>query len=369
MKLIITERIETLKLPLYKKLKLFHYISIIISLITILLITLYCTATYSIFSEDLNIIPYTAEPEEEGYSQVISCTSDGNGLLFKANLGLKAETPIAGVIIEPKNKTWIDLSSYKNILIYPNRRCSNFNMTLTLFEEGFSNLEESDTHRYLQLESVVSNNDTPISVELRSLPTPVFWYLMNKTNRENFPNIDLSKVSSLIFSNHPATPKGSTLNIHLDSILFTRSKLPIIVTIIIIIIFWIIVISYHVITHKKINVVIAAQPNSEKRPLYSEIINTILNELQNPDLTLKDVAFKIGIPVSRIKKILQEEEGTTFSIVLQEQRLIQAATLLKNPKLDIKEISHKVGFSHPSSFSRAFKNKYGIIPSEFREKS
>lgn len=353
----------------YKKDTVFYLTAILISVTVIISVSFYSLKTYSLFSEALDVTTYTAEPEEEGYSYIVSCNLDVNGISFKAKLGTKAETPISGMILELKDKKMIDLSSYKDMIIFPKYNCSNFNLTITLFEEGFSKIEESNTHRYLQLESIVSKNTNPISFELDDLPTPVFWYLMNNTNRENFSKKDLSKVTSIIFSNHPATPKGSELNIIIDKILFSRSKKPIIVTVIIILSFWMTVLFYRLITRNKINVVVVSKPDSKNNSLYNEIIATINSELQDPNLTLSKVSEKTNISVSRIKNILNEYSGMPFSDTLREQRIIMAATLLTDKKLDIKEIAYKVGFSHPSSFSRAFKNKYGIIPSEFRDKS
>jgi len=46
----------------------------------------------------------------------------------------------------------------------------------------------------------------------------------------------------------------------------------------------------------------------------------------------------------------------------------EAKNILLNPHKSISEVAYELGFEYPQYFSRLFKKKEGISPSEFREK-
>lgn len=60
-----------------------------------------------------------------------------------------------------------------------------------------------------------------------------------------------------------------------------------------------------------------------------------------------------------------DEEGTTFREVLQAVRHDLAIAYLRSGHQGINEISHRLGFSDPAAFSRAFKRWTGRAPSQF----
>lgn len=57
-------------------------------------------------------------------------------------------------------------------------------------------------------------------------------------------------------------------------------------------------------------------------------------------------------------------EGPTA--MLRQKRLAKAATLLKLDDMSVKEVCYAVGFQSKSSFARAFREAYGMSPSEYR---
>ena len=69
-----------------------------------------------------------------------------------------------------------------------------------------------------------------------------------------------------------------------------------------------------------------------------------------------------------LSKLFKEEKGVTFINFITDKRLEEAQKLLKETNLSIKEITAKIGYNDQNYFSRIFKNKYGITPSEARTK-
>ena len=53
---------------------------------------------------------------------------------------------------------------------------------------------------------------------------------------------------------------------------------------------------------------------------------------------------------------------------IQEIRMKRAVQLLEQNKINISQISYKVGFKNPKYFSKCFQKKYGLTPTQFRNK-
>ena len=69
-----------------------------------------------------------------------------------------------------------------------------------------------------------------------------------------------------------------------------------------------------------------------------------------------------------LSKLFKEEKGVTFITFITDTRLDKAQKLLKETELSIKEITAQIGYNDQNYFSRIFKNKFGITPSEARKK-
>jgi len=53
--------------------------------------------------------------------------------------------------------------------------------------------------------------------------------------------------------------------------------------------------------------------------------------------------------------------------LIKNQRMKLASELLKDSSVRVTDVWHQVGYSEKSSFSRAFKNEFGVTPSEFKK--
>ena len=59
--------------------------------------------------------------------------------------------------------------------------------------------------------------------------------------------------------------------------------------------------------------------------------------------------------------------GKTYTQIVQEKRLAQAAFLLKNTKRNVTDISVAVGYENISYFHRIFAAAYGKSPKHYRD--
>jgi AraC-like DNA-binding protein len=97
-----------------------------------------------------------------------------------------------------------------------------------------------------------------------------------------------------------------------------------------------------------------------------ELLRYINEHLYDPTLYITKVAdhFKISAPT--LQKQIKQSTGQTFLGYVEKRRLDRACDLLRNSRKSVTEIARACGFSHVSTFSRAFKQFYGFSPSRLQ---
>ncbi len=81
---------------------------------------------------------------------------------------------------------------------------------------------------------------------------------------------------------------------------------------------------------------------------------------------IADVAGYIGIHRSYLTSIFKEKIGVSPQKFLMQCRLGQACELLETTDNPIQDISRQVGYDNPLTFSKTFKNFYGMSPKAYR---
>ncbi|MDR6100166.1 AraC-like DNA-binding protein [Agrobacterium larrymoorei] len=99
----------------------------------------------------------------------------------------------------------------------------------------------------------------------------------------------------------------------------------------------------------------------------SAIKQSVGAHLSDSGFSLADVAHSERISARAVQKLFHRE-GTTFSRYLLERRLEAArqALLLRGPGEAIMQIAFDCGFDDPAYFSRAFRKRYGVRPTDMR---
>jgi AraC family transcriptional regulator len=80
--------------------------------------------------------------------------------------------------------------------------------------------------------------------------------------------------------------------------------------------------------------------------------------------TLADVA---GFSVPHFHRIFRAHVGESAISYIRRIRLERAGRKLRMGAVDITEVALAAGYDSHSSFSKAFKQQYGLSPSEFRQ--
>ena len=107
---------------------------------------------------------------------------------------------------------------------------------------------------------------------------------------------------------------------------------------------------------------------NDKDLTFIQSINRFIEEhLGNNDYVIEDLAVEMGMSRSVFFK---KVKGLTCLAPVEYVRdvlLQHAAELLEQEDYTIKEISYMVGMNDAKYFSRCFKNKYRMTPTEYRK--
>jgi signal transduction histidine kinase/CheY-like chemotaxis protein len=96
-----------------------------------------------------------------------------------------------------------------------------------------------------------------------------------------------------------------------------------------------------------------------------EIRDRLQNDLQQMP-TLEELARETGLNRNKISEQFKLLFGSTPHAWQREQRLLLASQLLRESEADIGQIARDTGHSSQASFGRAFKQRFGMSPSDFR---
>lgn len=93
----------------------------------------------------------------------------------------------------------------------------------------------------------------------------------------------------------------------------------------------------------------------------------IIEERFRQQLTASEVASAIGYSTNYFGKLFCRRYGLTFQEYLLERRLQWAYSVLRASSVSIAEIAYESGFNSQSYFTRQFRRKYGMSPTQVRQ--
>lgn len=111
---------------------------------------------------------------------------------------------------------------------------------------------------------------------------------------------------------------------------------------------------------------ISESKKSSENPVIKKACKFIEEHLAE-DFGLEVLAQELGVSPYHLSRLFKEEKGENFINYVTSLRLEKAKKLLGEPSLIIKEISTGVGYSDQNYFTKLFKQKFGVTPSEYRE--
>lgn len=117
-----------------------------------------------------------------------------------------------------------------------------------------------------------------------------------------------------------------------------------------------------------------ADPVSEEdiyiNSLHEKLKKTIsfVQSNYSEEISVADAAAVSNFSSSHFSKIFRQFTGLSFTQYLKSYRLEMASRRLQSPDSRISDTALRCGFSNLSYFTRAFKDKYGMTPQQYKEK-
>ena len=101
---------------------------------------------------------------------------------------------------------------------------------------------------------------------------------------------------------------------------------------------------------------------------YSEYAVRYINNHFSEKIRIQDLADHIGISRSYFVKLMKQETGMSPQEYLIETRMRRASDLLSRTQDSIKVVATECGYDDALAFSKVFKSRFGLNPSEYRQK-
>lgn len=102
--------------------------------------------------------------------------------------------------------------------------------------------------------------------------------------------------------------------------------------------------------------------------LYRATRKLLLERLaQTPSLV--ELAAAVGTNARRLNAAFKQCVGVTVFDFLREERMKEARRMLSDTALDVQTIARELGYSTTANFSTAFRERFGLPPSHFRQSS
>lgn len=115
---------------------------------------------------------------------------------------------------------------------------------------------------------------------------------------------------------------------------------------------------------------VSAQPemSSSDRKFMDKLLELMEKNIDNGDMVVDDLVQDLAVSRSVFFKKLKTLTGLAPIEFIKEIRVKRAAQLIETGEFNMTQISYMVGINDPRYFSKCFKQKFGITPTEYKDK-
>ena len=85
------------------------------------------------------------------------------------------------------------------------------------------------------------------------------------------------------------------------------------------------------------------------------------------NISLEEICDAVFLSPNYASKIFKDDEGMTIMDYVVKVKLEEAKRLLRIPGISVEDIAEKLGYSDPSYFTKVFRRKIGVTPTQYRK--
>lgn len=107
------------------------------------------------------------------------------------------------------------------------------------------------------------------------------------------------------------------------------------------------------------------EEQGENDEFKDQLVSLMEENYQNSEWGIDQISTSLCLSRVQFYRKVKAITGLTPVDLLRSYRLSKSVELLKTKQLTVSEIAYECGFSSPSYFTRCFKDKFGVSPSEY----
>jgi len=105
--------------------------------------------------------------------------------------------------------------------------------------------------------------------------------------------------------------------------------------------------------------------NNEDVKLLLQLSEILTKSLRSSEIKIQDLCISLSLSKSQLNRKIKSLTGVSPNQLIQESRLQNAVNGLTDNSKTIAEIAYESGFNSPNYFTRVFKKRFGLLPTEF----
>jgi signal transduction histidine kinase/DNA-binding response OmpR family regulator/ligand-binding sensor domain-containing protein len=109
-----------------------------------------------------------------------------------------------------------------------------------------------------------------------------------------------------------------------------------------------------------------SKPETQDDVLMRKLVDYIEKHMDNSNLTLDDVLDELKMSRWHLTTKIKALVGLTPNEFIRETRLSRAAKLIEEGEYNMTQITYMIGMTDSRYFSRSFKQKFGVTPTEYK---
>jgi len=122
---------------------------------------------------------------------------------------------------------------------------------------------------------------------------------------------------------------------------------------------------------QKAGSMIKAEPSdisvvSRDEKLIAKAVELIEANISNPEFSVEDMGHELGYSRGHLYIKILNITGQTPIDFIRNIKMKRATILLKEGQMNVSEVAYQVGYNSPRQFSRYFKLRYNMYPSEYK---